>query len=327
MIKERINLWKEGEYRYSMSFGFIPNLVSYLHEEGEEIRPCMLVVPGGGYCVVSPTEGEIVAKKFYDKGYNAFVLTYTTNLLMKDPLKFQPLKDISRAIRLIRKNAESYRIHPDKLALCGFSAGGHLCASICVHHEDIKEDKEKYAGISNRPDAAILSYPVISSGEMAHRDSFLALLGPDATKEELEYMSLEKQVRKNTPPCFLWLTATDMSVPAENSYLFAEALRKQEIRFALHVFTEGRHGLSLADQVWANGEFGEPYTMEQIDNIVNKVKSGDIILSEDAKANLLERFDKNEDSDSQETVLEQPNEEVAVWPELADKWLKKYIIA
>ena len=323
MIKERINLWEEGEYRYSMSFGFVPNLVSYLHEEGEEIRPCMLVVPGGGYCMVSPTEGEIVAKKFYDKGYNAFVLTYTTNLLLKAPLKLQPLKDISRAIRLIRKNADSYGIQPDKLALCGFSAGGHLCASICVHHEDIKEDKEVYAGISNRPDAAILSYPVISSGEMAHRDSFLTLLGEDATQEELEYMSLEKQVTKNTPPCFLWLTATDMLVPAENSYLFAEALRKQGILFALHVFTEGPHGLSLADETWAKAEFGEPYTMEQIYNVLEKVKSGDIIMAEDAKADLLKRFDESEDSGSGR----QPNEEVADWPELADKWLKKYILA
>lgn len=323
MIKERINLWEEGEYRYSMSFGFVPNLVSYLHEEGEKIRPCMLVVPGGGYCMVSPTEGEIVAKKFYDKGYNAFVLTYTTNLLKKDPLKLQPLKDISRAIRLIRKNADSYGIQPDKLALCGFSAGGHLCASICVHHEDIIEDKEAYAGISNRPDAAILSYPVISSGEMAHRDSFLTLLGEDATQEELEYMSLDKQVTKNTPPCFLWLTATDMLVPAENSYLFAEALRKQGILFALHVFTEGPHGLSLADETWAKAEFGEPYTLEQIHNILEKVKSGDIIMAEDAKADLLKRFDESEDSGSGR----QPNEEVADWPELADKWLKKHILA
>lgn len=325
MKKERINLWQEGEYRYSMAYGFTPNLVSYLHEEGEEIRPCMLVVPGGGYCMVSPTEGEIVAKKFYEKGYNAFVLTYTTNLLMKEPLKFQPLKDISRAIRLIRKNAENYCIYPDKLALCGFSAGGHLCASICVHHEDIKEESEEYAGISNRPDTAILSYPVITSGEKAHRDSFLTLLGPDATEEELEYMSLEKQVTKNTPPCFLWLTATDELVPAENSYLFAEALGKQEIQFALHVFSEGHHGLSLANQAWANGEFGEPYTTEQIDNILDRVKSGDIIMAEDAKANLLERFNKSEESGIQESLRKQPNEEVAVWPELADKWLKKYM--
>lgn len=90
MRTEKITIWEQGEYDYPMAFGFEPNLRTYLHED-ETVRPCMLVVPGGGYCIVSPTEGEIVAKKFYEKGYNAFVLTYTTNLLMAAPLKKQPI--------------------------------------------------------------------------------------------------------------------------------------------------------------------------------------------------------------------------------------------
>ena len=68
MRQERINLWQDGEYKYGSAFGFQPNLRSYLHEDGEE-RPCVLVIPGGGYRAVSPTEGEIVAKWFYDHGY------------------------------------------------------------------------------------------------------------------------------------------------------------------------------------------------------------------------------------------------------------------
>lgn len=90
MKKETLAIWQKGEYQYPLAFGFVPKLVSYIHEEGEQARPCMLVVPGGAYCVVSPTEGEIVAMEFYEKGYNAFVLTYTTNPLMLEPLKDQP---------------------------------------------------------------------------------------------------------------------------------------------------------------------------------------------------------------------------------------------
>jgi acetyl esterase/lipase len=325
MRRIRINLWEKDEYHYPMAFGFVPNLVTYLHEDNEKkARPCMLVVPGGGYCVVSPTEGEIVAKKFFNKGYNAFVLTYTTNVLMAEPLKLQPLKDISRAIRLIRKNASDYRIDPNKVALCGFSAGGHLCASICVHFDDIKEENEGFLHISNRPDAAILCYPVITSGPMAHRDSFIALLGKDATEEELEYMSLEKQVTKNTPPCFLWHTATDELVPVENSYYFADELKKHGIPYGLHIFSEGRHGLSLADEVWAKGQYGDPYTMEQVNNIVEKVKSGDIALNEKKKEDFLKMFDSGE-SNNQENVQQHPNAEVAIWPEIAEKWLERIL--
>ena len=97
MISERYDLWETGEYDYPVAFGFIPNLVGYLHEDTEK-RPCILVVPGGGYCVVSPTEGEIVALEFYKKGYNTFVCTYTTNLFGIAPLLDQPMKDLSLSL-------------------------------------------------------------------------------------------------------------------------------------------------------------------------------------------------------------------------------------
>lgn len=108
MKKETLAVWQEGEYSYPLAFGFVPNLVSYIHEEDTQERPCMLVVPGGGYCVVSPTEGEIVAMEFYEKGYNAFVFTYTTNPLILEPLKDQSMRDLSRAIRLIRSRAGDF---------------------------------------------------------------------------------------------------------------------------------------------------------------------------------------------------------------------------
>ncbi len=176
-----------------------PSLVSYIHED-EQKRPCMIVVPGGGYRFVSQREGEIVARKFYDKGYNTFVLTYTTDLTLTEPLREQPMKDLARAI---------YQIDPEKVILCGFSAGGHLCASVGVHYEDIQDEHRVYKKFSCRPDAVILSYPVITSGMYAHKDSFKVLYGEDATETELHYMSLEKHVTKKIPPCFVWHTVSD----------------------------------------------------------------------------------------------------------------------
>ena len=119
MFGEVIRLWENGEYSYPLACGFVPNLVSYIHED-EKIRPCMIIVPGGGYRFVSQREGEIVARTFYDKGYNTFVLTYTTDLTMTEPLKEQPMKDLARAIRKIRQGAERYQIDPEKVICVDF---------------------------------------------------------------------------------------------------------------------------------------------------------------------------------------------------------------
>lgn len=329
MKQQKITIWKEKEYDYPMALGFVPNLMTYLHED-DQTRPCMLVVPGGGYCFVAPSEGECVAKKFCTKGYQAFVLTYTVNPLMNAPLKDQPMKDLSRAIRYIRKHAQEFHIDPERLVICGFSAGAHLCGSICVHHDDVKDLSGEYDGISNRPDAAVLSYPVITSGEKAHVGSFCALLGSQrdpvtgesrctASEEELDYMSLENHVTADTPPCFLWQTVTDETVPVENSYLFAEACRKKGVFHAHHVFSHGRHGLSLADADWAAQRYGEPYTMEQTMNLLQAVREDRFPLPEAVKGEFLKWFDAPQDTGAEDMA---PNEEVAVWPELAEAWLK-----
>ena len=326
MNSEKIVLWEKEEYQYAAAYGFVPFLMSYIHEDETE-RPCMIVVPGGGYCVVSPSEGEIVAKEFYEKGYNAFVCTYTTNLMMNVPLKDQPMKDLSRAIRYVRKNAAKYHINPQKIVICGFSAGGHLCATVCVHYADIREEREEYKSVSNRPDAAILSYPVITSGEFAHRDSFIALLGADATKEELEYMSLEKQVTEQIPPCFLWQTATDELVPVENSALFARACKNAGVPFAYHVFSTGRHGLSLANEDWAAAKFGDPYTMSQIFAIIDYFKQNNIPVPQQLEAivQMMSATDaEHASNESKEAMAQmQPDKEVSVWPKLAEAWLQK----
>ncbi len=317
MKTERFAIWEDGEYSYSRSFGFVPGLTTYIHDEDQRLRPCLLVVPGGGYFFVSPREGEIIARRFYDFGVNAFVLTYTVNPLQDVPLQDQPLRDLTRAIRVVRKRAAEFHIDPDRITLCGFSAGGHLCASACVHWEDVKD--EKYGDVSARPDAAILSYPVISSGEYAHRGSFDALLGKDAPADALHYWSLETQVKADTPPCFLWHTATDESVPVENSEMFAHALRAHGVPYAMHVFSEGHHGLSLANEDWVEGRFCAPYTMEQNDRAVRAVRGGEVPMTEWAKV-MLSYFDADAAADRPK---EKTVPEVTVWPELAWAWMNK----
>ena len=259
MIGERIELWHKEEYHYPAAHGFIPIMVSYIHED-ELMHPAMLVVPGGGYRLVSPSEAHLVAMEFYQAGYNVFVLEYTVNPLDEAPLKLQPLNDISRAMRMIRFRAEQLHVLSDRIVVCGFSAGGHLCASLCVHGADIEDPDEKYQKFSNRPDAAVLSYPVITSGKYAHRDSFVALLGKNPTKKELEYMSIEKHVTKGMPPCFIWQTATDGTVPVQNSYLLAQKCLEEGVPFAHHVFSEGVHGMSVATEDWLERRGREPYT-------------------------------------------------------------------
>ena len=315
MKTDSYKIWAKHEYSYPMAFGFIPNLVSYLHDE-DELKPCMIIAPGGGYRTVSPNEGELVAGKFYSKGYNVFILTYTTNLLATEPLRLQPLKDISRAVRFIRLHAVDFNIDADKLVLCGFSAGGHLCASLSVHYMDINDTGE-YSGVPNRPDAAILSYPVITAGEKGHGNSFTSLFGNNASAEELDYMSLEKHVDKDTPPCFLWHTATDELVPVENSLLFAEACKNMGVNYALHIFSDGPHGLSLADNDWASENWGADYMAEQRKLVIDKIKSGEIELTDEAR----EAVDYFENPDNESKPVRRVYDEITLWPDLAAAWL------
>ncbi|MCR5177613.1 MAG: endo-1,4-beta-xylanase [Lachnospiraceae bacterium] len=315
-------IWKKDEYDYAAAYGFVPNIFAYLHTDGED-HDAMLLVPGGGYCMCVPHEGELPANEFFNRGMNVFVLTYTTDITMSVPLKKQPLQDISRAVRFLRRNADEYQIRNKKLVICGFSAGAHLCASLAVHFDDVKDGDPDLNAYSNRPDGVILSYPVITTGEYTHRDSVRALLGDDVTGEELEYFSLEKQVKENTPPCFIWQTATDGLVPVENSYLFAMALRKKGVPFAHYVFPEGFHGLSIANAEYFSGWSGGDYTMEQVMRAVHAVKDGKgVNVSDKRKQELVDQFF----GDHEEFVSEVDESlagDVGLWSDLAWAWLNR----
>lgn len=333
----RIDLWGEGEYTYKQAYGFMPNIMAFLHDEDDEKRACILVAPGGGYCMCAPHEGELVALEFYKRGLNAFVITYTTDITFSEPLKDQPSKDIARAVRLIRKNAEEYKVFPDKLLICGFSAAGHLCATLATHFSDIADDNAEYSAISCRPDAVILGYPVITSGEYTHGSSMDALLGRNASQEERDYYSLEKQVTKDTPPCFIWQTLKDSAVPVENSYLFAEALRKNGVEYAQYVFPFGDHGLSLASFEQFMGWRGGQYSMEQVNTVVENLKEDKLVgVSEQRKKELKDQFlgqnpfgpsdkDDAEGHKKPEMPTGNPFADISMWPELAYIWMKRLL--
>ena len=312
----RIDIWNEGEYNYRAAYGFKPNLMTYLHEDGKKHKG-MLVIPGGGYCMITPSEGEIVAKEFFKKGYDAFVLSYTTDITMSVPLMDQPLKDAARAVRVIRKN------YPDieKLVVCGFSAGGHVVGTLITHYDDV-EDKA-YEGISARPDAAIFGYPVITSGEFTHIYSIQALIGKEPSEKDLEYYSVEKNVTENTPPCFIWQTATDNLVPVENSYLMADALKAKGVKFAHYVFPDGWHGLSMPNEDFFAGKAGGEYVLEQLNLAIDNVRKGTCVdVSEDRRQELIKQFDA--------PPMEFPNthpdfSDIAMWPDLAEVFLNRVL--
>lgn len=322
---KQFTLWEENEYICPTMGKFIPHITGYFHED-DVVRPAMLVVPGGAYCVVSPSEGEIVAKRFFQKGFQVFVLTYTTALFENTAIRKLPLKDITKAVRTIRLHAAEWKVDPEKIAAIGFSAGGHLVSSLAVHYDDpeLKGEGET-AGISARPDAVILSYPVIVTGEYMHKGSIKALYGDNISSEEADYADSSKNVSSQTPPAFIWTTANDQEVPMENSILYAKALKKAGIPFALHIFSDGEHGSSLADEEWASGEYGGFYCMDQFFanmqyRIDNEIPMPNKMFPLPPKGTDYRSMVENAPKDH---LKKNANPEIALWPELAAEWLKK----
>lgn len=224
-------------------------LTTYISDPSAELnlppRPAIVVLPGGGYQFLSDREGEPIVKKFLSEGFNAFLLRYS---IREDAVFPRPLVDVSRAIVHIRENAEKYNVDPERIFVVGFSAGGHLCASIgTLWHEDYAKASPDMPIGANRPTGVILSYPVITAGEFAHRGSIESVVGTKTpTEEQLRAVSLEYHVDENTVPAYIWHTTTDTCVPVQNSLFFASELAKHKIPFEMHIFPNGPHGLSLA---------------------------------------------------------------------------------
>ncbi len=227
--------------------GSAAKLTPFLLERGQA-KGTVLICPGGAYRWVSPREGAPVAAAFNKGGYHAFVLGYTVRQEEDDPdaalLGTKPLADAAWAMAHIREHSGDYGLDPDKIAIGGFSAGGHLAASLGVYWQTPSFFRGEKAAELYRPNALILCYAVLSGGAYRHGGSFRNL-AEDSVKGRAPY-SLENHVSHLTPPAFLWHTSNDESVPVQNSLLFAEKLALYEIPFELHIFPYGSHGLSLA---------------------------------------------------------------------------------
>lgn len=202
---------------------------------GYRERPAVLVLPGGGYDHLSTRESDPPALQFAAAGYHVFILHYSVGEKARN---CQPLRDAEAALAAIRGHAREWGVLPDRIAVCGFSAGGHLALSTAV-----LSLPEKPAG-QQRPDAVILAYPVVTAGEYAHRGSFVRLTGTDDPAKHAEF-GLETKIGPGLPPMFVWHCVPDTVVPVENSLLLVSALQAARVPYEAHIFTRGGHGLSL----------------------------------------------------------------------------------
>ncbi len=206
-------------------------------------RPAVIVVPGGGYAMVSKREGEPVASEFFAKGFQVFILTY---LCVGDGVRYpEQLLELASAVDYVKKNAKEFCVNSEEIFVVGFSAGGHLTANLAVGHQNVSA----LAGtvLNSKPTAVGLCYPVVKQG--GHVSSYINVLNgySEEEKEKLyPILTFNEQVSEQTPPAFIWTTAADNVVAADNSLYFALALAKQGISYELHVYPRGQHGLSTA---------------------------------------------------------------------------------
>jgi acetyl esterase/lipase len=205
----------------------------------------VVVCPGGGYGMLAMDhEGKQVAEWLNSLGITAFVLKYRLGPRYHHPAMLQ---DAGRAIRTVRANAEKWNLDPHKIAILGFSAGGHLASTAGTHFDAGRVDADDpIERVSSRPDRMILVYPVIAlATPYGHKGSLRNLLGDTPSQGLVESLSNERQVTKDTPPTFIAHTNEDKGVPAENALLFTLALRKAGVPVELHLFERGPHGLGL----------------------------------------------------------------------------------
>lgn len=181
-------------------------------------RPLVLVVPGGGYEHVSAREADPVALQVAAAGYHTAVLTYSVG---EGARNYQPLRQLSAALALLREHAEAWGVLPEQIAVCGFSAA------------------------QQRPNAVLLAYPVVTAGEHAHRGSFVRLSGSEDPADHQKF-TLEDKITPDTPSVFVWHTMEDATVPVENTLLLLAALRKNRVPCEVHLFEKGVHGTSIS---------------------------------------------------------------------------------
>ncbi len=225
----------------------IPTLTPFLSAADKASGTAIIVCPGGGYGGLAPHEGEGYAKWLADNGVSAFVLKY--RLGSKGYRHPVMLGDASRAIRLVRAKAADWKIDPKRIGVMGSSAGGHLASTAVTHFDAGQADSaDVIERQGSRPDFGVLCYAVISMEDgITHGGSKKNLLGDKPDPALVELLSNEKQVTKQTPPCFVWSTGEDKAVPVGNSLQFVMALQNSGVAYDFHVYQKGGHGIGLSE--------------------------------------------------------------------------------
>ena len=244
MIHKKIEIKARGMEAVGNLYTYF--LDSSIEMRPNEKRPVILMCPGGGYEMISDREAEPMAMQFLAMGYHVAILRYSVC-----PVRYPAaLLQVAESVLYLKEHADEYHIDPEKIVVQGCSAGGHLAANYGIAWNS--PFLTKLMGMENDPErlcvaGLLLCYPVITSGEKAHEESFRNLLG-EQYEEKKEELSLENQVTPDTPPTFLWHTATDETVPVENSLYFFQACLQQGVSAELHIYPVGGHGLSLANE-------------------------------------------------------------------------------
>ncbi len=250
-----------------------PTLTCYLPRNivemgrGNEMRPTILICPGGGYANCAEREAEPIALKFLNWGFNAIVLRYSCA-----PHRYPvQLREVAAAFEEIYKNADEWHCDTSKIGIIGFSAGGHLVAHYSNEYNS-HAVREVFPD-SKKPNFSVLCYPVISADEtFAHKGSFLNLLGEYPQGGDVQKYSCDKMVSSETPPTFIWHTTEDQAVPVKNSLVYATALADNKIPFSLHIYPHGVHGLSTVDYLTNDQDKLDPKTLLAADWL-NDLKS------------------------------------------------------
>ena len=244
MIHKKIEIKAHGMEAVGNLYTYF--LDSSIEMRPNEKRPVILMCPGGGYEMTSDREAEPMAMQFLAMGYHVAILRYSVC-----PVRYPAaLLQVAESVLYLKEHADEYHIDPEKIVVQGCSAGGHLAANYGIAWNS--PFLTKLMGMENDPErlcvaGLLLCYPVITSGEKAHEESFRNLLG-EQYEEKKEELSLENQVTPDTPPTFLWHTATDETVPVENSLYFFQACLQQGVSAELHIYPVGGHGLPLANE-------------------------------------------------------------------------------
>jgi acetyl esterase/lipase len=261
-MQNPIPLWPNGAPgAHGTNAWDIPNVTPYLPDATNATGAAMVICPGGGYGMLAPHEGHGYAVWLCQHGVTCFVLNYRLGSHgYRYPVEFE---DVTRALRWVRAHAAEYHIDPQRLGIMGSSAGGHLAATLLTHFDaGNPQSSDVIERQSSRPDLGVLCYAVITMTDpYVNQGSRFALLGKDPSPKLLTLLSDELQVATNTPPCFLWSTFQDRAVPMENTMMFAEALRKHQVPFALHIYENGGHGMGLGNKNQPNGPL-HPWTSD-----------------------------------------------------------------